>query len=132
VVSYEEFGKSGAINRIAAGDPNDPSKTKSKDGQLYIRTFRIPKSGSVTQDKATLNQIFKRNKITTYYVINAGRYYLVWVLLQVDSQGNYHPEWSQKLLVKLLPFNNGLGKGLKHFKLVYRDRWNYVFIYKVV
>ena len=131
VVSYEEFGKSEAINRIAAGDPNDPFKTKSEDGQLYLTSFRVPKSLSLEQDEATLKEIFSRNQITTYYILDIGKDYLVWVLIQVDSQGNYHPEWGEKLLVKLLPFNNGLAQGLKHFELVYMDSWNYVFIYKV-
>ena len=131
VVSYEEFGKSEAINRIAAGDPNDPFKTKSEDGQLYLTSFRVPKSLSLEQDEATVKEIFSRNQITTYYILDIGKDYLVWVLIQVDSQGNYHPEWGEKLLVKLLPFNNGLAQGLKHFELVYTDSWNYVFIYKV-
>jgi dolichyl-diphosphooligosaccharide--protein glycosyltransferase len=131
VVSYEEFGKSGAINRIAAGDPDHPDRIKSEDGQLYITSFRLPKSGSVEKDMASLEEIFKRNQISTYYIIDIGKDYLVWVLIQVDKNGKYHPEWADKLLVKLLPFNNGLGKDLKHFELVYQDRWGYVFIYRV-
>jgi hypothetical protein len=134
LVSYEEFSKSGAINRIAAGDPDDPSKIKSKDGQLYITSFRLAKSGNLEEDNKKFNEIFKKYKINTYYIIDAGRDYLVWVLLPFDPaepQKNYHPEWSEKLLVKLLPFNNGLGQGLKHFELVYTDPWGYVFIYKV-
>ena len=131
LVSYEEFGKSGAINRIASTDPDNPSRIKDTDGQLYITNFRLPKTGSMEEDQANLKEIFTRNRITTYYVIDTGRDYLVWVLWQMDNNGNYYPEWADKLLVKLLPFNNGLGQGLKHFELVYTDPWNYIFIYRV-
>lgn len=131
LVSYEEFGKSAAINRIAAGDPDDPSRVKDVDGQLYIGNFRVPKTGSREQDEANLMEILNRNQITTYYILDLGREYLVWYLNQIDRDGNYHPEWAEKLLVKLLPFNTGLGKGLKHFELVYTDPWGYIFIYKV-
>ncbi len=130
LVSYEEFGKSGAINRIASIDP-DTNKIKETDGQLYITSFRLPKSGSIEQDQENLKEVFTRNRITTYYIIDTGRDYLVWALWQFDKEGNYYPEWSEKLLVKLLPFNNGLGKGLKHFELVYTDPWGYIFIYRV-
>lgn len=131
LVSYEEFGKSGAINRIAATDPNNSTRIKSADGQLYITSFNLEKSGNRAQDEANLKGIFSRNQITTYYVLDTGRNYLVWVLIQVDNNGNYHPEWADKLLVKLLPFNNGLGQGLEHFELEYSDPWGYIFIYKV-
>ena len=131
VVSYEEFGKSGAINRIATRDPDNIRRERGTDGQLYITSFRLPKSGSLEVDQANLKEIFTRNRISTYYVMDVGKDYLVWVLIQVDNEGNYHPEWADKLLVKLLPFNNGLGQGLKHFELVYRDPWNYVFIYRI-
>jgi dolichyl-diphosphooligosaccharide--protein glycosyltransferase len=131
LVSYEEFGKSGAINRIAAGDPDNPSRIKSTDGQLYIDNFRLRKSGSKEQDEANLIEIFTRYRISTYYIVDLGKEYLVWYLIQVDENGNYHPEWAEKLLVKLLPFNVGLGKGLKHFELVYSDPWGYIFIYRV-
>lgn len=131
LVSYEEFGKSGAINRIAATDPDNPSRIKRADGQLYITNFRVKKSGSIEQDQANLKEIFTRNRISTYYILDIGREYLVWFLIQVDNNGTYHPEWSEKLLVKLLPFNTGVGKDLKHFELVYTDPWKYIFIYKV-
>jgi dolichyl-diphosphooligosaccharide--protein glycosyltransferase len=131
VVSYEEFGKSGAINRIASTDPDNPSRVKKTDGQLYIGSFRLPKSGNIKDDQTKLEEIFKKNKITTYYILNTRKNYIVWVLVQVDKNGQYRPEWGEKLLVKLLPFNTGLGQGLKHFNLVYTDPWNYIFIYRV-
>tara|TARA_B100000315_G_scaffold256290_1_gene301864 strand:- start:1293 stop:3461 length:2169 start_codon:yes stop_codon:yes gene_type:complete len=131
VVSYEEFGKSSAINRIASRDPDNPNIEKSLDGELYIGNFQLPKSGIIEDDEARLKEIFYENKITTYYILDRGESFLIWVLIQMDNQGEFHPEWSEKLLVKLLPFNNGLGVGLKHFELVYKDKWDYVFIYKI-
>ncbi len=133
VVSYEEFGKSGAINRIAGGNFSNPSQIVG-DGQLYIATFSVPKGKSREEDDRRIGEIFQRNNIATYYIVDMGSAYQIWAMVQVDEQGNYHPEWSEKLLVKLLPFNNGLGQGLKHFKLVYPatgNKFSYVYIYRV-
>jgi dolichyl-diphosphooligosaccharide--protein glycosyltransferase len=115
LVSIEEFGKSGAINYHA----ND---------ELFITSFSVPNSGNPEQDQKTISDILQRNQITTYYVINYGSYYLIWALIQVDREGNYHPEWSEKVLAKLLPFNTGYGQGMKHFQLVYQN--GYVYVYK--
>jgi dolichyl-diphosphooligosaccharide--protein glycosyltransferase len=117
LVSIEEFGKSGAINFHA----ND---------QLFITSFTVPNSGNTQEDQRRISDILQRNQISTYYIINYGNHYLVWALIQVDQQGNYHPEWSEKVLAKLLPFNTGYGKGTKHFQLVYQNR--YVYVYKYV
>ncbi|MFH1774701.1 MAG: STT3 domain-containing protein [Methanobacteriota archaeon] len=125
VVSYEEFGKSGAINRIA-------------QDELYIVTFSVRRSGDVNQDNKNIADIFARNKITTYYIVGMRDFYQIWALLQVDENKNYRPEWSEKLLVKLLSFSvikNGEIKlareDLKHFELVYTDQYGYIYIYKV-
>ncbi|MEE8423025.1 MAG: STT3 domain-containing protein [Thermodesulfobacteriota bacterium] len=117
LVSYAEFGKSGAINFHV------------KD-QLFITSFTVPKTGNQGQDQKTISEILARNQISTYYVINYGGHYLVWALVQFDNQGQYHPEWSEKLLAKLLPFNTGYGQGLKHFEPVYQN--GYVYVYKFV
>lgn len=125
VVSYEEFGKSGAINRIA-------------QDELYIVTFSVRRSGDINQDNKNIADIFARNKITTYYIVGMQDFYQIWALLQVDEKKNYRPEWSEKLLVKLLPFSvikNGETKlareDLKHFELVYTDQYGYIYIYRV-
>lgn len=125
LVSYEEFGKSGAINRIA-------------HDELYIVTFQVRRSGDINQDNKNIENVFARNKITTYYIVAMRDYYQIWALLQQDEKGNYHPAWSEKLLVKLLPFNvikEGKIKlareDLKHFELVYSDNYGYIYIYKV-
>ena len=115
LVSIEEFGKSGAINYHV----ND---------QLFITSFTVPNSGNTEQDQKTISDILTGNQISTYYVINYGSHYQVWALIQFDQQGNYHPEWSEKLLAKLLPFNTGYGQGLKHFQVVYQN--GYVYVYK--
>ena len=115
LVSYEEFGKSGAINFHA------------KD-ELFITSFTIPKSGSLDEDNKKIMEIFNRYKITTYYILSLRNKYLIWALLQIDNEGKYHPEWSEKVLAKLLPFNTGLARGMEHFKLVYQN--GYVYVYK--
>ncbi len=135
LVSYEEFGKSGAINRIAGGDPETYrtrfENGRMKDGQLYIGNFQVPRTGNLAEDEKAIANTLARNRISTYYIVNAGNAYLVWALVQFDQNGNYHPAWSDKLLAKLLPFNTGYGQGLKHFELVYQDQWNYILIYRV-
>ncbi len=117
LVSIEEFGKSSAINYHV----ND---------QLFISSFSVPRTGNPEADQKTLADILSRNKISTYYVINYGNRYVVWVLIQFDNEGNFHPEWSDKLLAKLLPFNTGYGLGLRHFQMVYQN--GYVYVYKYV
>jgi asparagine N-glycosylation enzyme membrane subunit Stt3 len=141
LVSYEEFGKSGAINRIAGGDPETGAirydvEGRMKDGQLYIVNFQVPRTGDPKRDEQNLGNALAggnpyRMPFSTYYIVNRGDSYLVWALVQFDGNGNFHPEWAEKLLVKLLPFNTGGGQGLKHFELVYHDQWNYIFIYRV-
>jgi asparagine N-glycosylation enzyme membrane subunit Stt3 len=116
LVSIEEFGKSGAINYHA----ND---------ELFITSFSIQNSGNSQEDQKRILDILKRNQISTYFVINYGSHYLVWALIQVDQQGNYHPEWSKKVLARLLPFNTGYGQGMRHFQLVYQNRYVYVYKY---
>ncbi len=117
LVSYAEFGKSGAINYHA-------------DGKLFITSFSVPKTGNLEQDQKTLIEILQRNRISTYYIANFGNSFLVWALIQVDEKGEFHPDWSEKLLAKLLPFNTGYGQGLKHFQLVYNN--GYVYVYKYI
>ena len=117
LVSVEEFGKSGAINYHARDE-------------LFITSFKVKKTGNPRQDNANIQSILQRYGITTYALVNAGDSYLVWALLQRDARGNYRPEWANKVLAKLLPFNTGLGKGMKHFRLVYQN--GYVYVYKYV
>jgi dolichyl-diphosphooligosaccharide--protein glycosyltransferase len=117
LVSVEEFGKSGAINYHARDE-------------LFISSFRVKKTGDPKQDNANIQSILQRYGFTTYAVVNAGDSYLIWALVQRDAQGNYRPDWANKVLAKLLPFNTGLGKGMKHFKLVYQN--GYVYVYKYV
>ncbi len=141
LVSYEEFGKSGAINRIAGGDPETGNARieadgRTKDGQLYILNFQVPRIGDAKRDEQNLANALSGNNpyrmpFSTFYIANMGDSYMVWALVQFDQGGNYHPEWAEKLLAKLLTFNTGYGNGLKHFELVYQDQWNYVLIYKV-
>ncbi len=117
LVSYEEFGKSGAINYHV----ND---------NLFFQQVAIKKSGNPQVDQKNIAQFLQQNRITNYYLVDAGDRYLLWFQWLFDAQGNYHPEWENKLLAKLLPTSNGLGKGLKHFKLVYQN--GYVYVYKYI
>lgn len=117
LVSYPEFGKSSAINFHV----ND---------ELFISSFNVPNTGNQQQDQKTIADMLQRNQINTYYIVNYGNHYLVWALMEMDREGNYHPEWSEKVLAKLLPFNTGYGQGMKHFQLVYQN--GYVYVYKFV
>mgnify|MGYP000093119868 CR=1 FL=1 len=117
LVSYQEFGKSSAINYIA------------KD-HLFFQSIVIKKSGNTQLDQKKITAILQRYRITNYYIVNAGNEYILWAQVLFDSQGKYHPEWQNELLAKLLPTNNGLGKGLTHFKLVFQN--GYVYVYKYI
>jgi dolichyl-diphosphooligosaccharide--protein glycosyltransferase len=135
LVSIEEFGKSGAINfhassRSRKGDLANYDFDTSRGGDLYITSFSVPNTGNPTLDQQRIMDILQQNRISTYFTINYGSNYKVWVQLTSDQAGNFHPEWTEKLLSKLLPFNTGYGQGLKHFQLVYQN--GYVYIYKYV
>jgi len=121
LVSLEEFGKSGAINYHA---------TSVGGGNLFITSFTAPNTGNPTQDQQLIMNTLQQNRISTYYIINYGSYYQVWAQITTDSTGTLHPEWSEKLLSKLLPFNTGYGQGLKHFQLLYQN--GYVYVYRYV
>ncbi len=117
LVSVEEFGKSGAINFHA-------------QDELFISPFRVQRTGDPKRDNANIQAILQRYGFTTYALVNAGNSYMIWGLHQRDARGNYHPEWANKVLAKLLPFNTGMGKGMKHFRLVYHN--GYVYIYRYI
>jgi dolichyl-diphosphooligosaccharide--protein glycosyltransferase len=112
LVSYEEFGKSGAINHIAEDD-------------LWIASQNIQSTGNPAQDEQAISNFLTQNGLTSYYVVNFGNYYQIWFL--VDSG---KPEMKDKLLAKLLPFNTGHAQGLEHFELVY-SKYRYMWIYKI-
>jgi dolichyl-diphosphooligosaccharide--protein glycosyltransferase len=119
IVSYEEFGKSSAINHIA------------QDG-LYIFPQRIPMSGDMEKDNEAITDFVTSNGIESFTVVNFGSYWQMWFTGFDPNVRLPDPEMKNKLLPKLLPLNTGFGQGLEHFELVYGDDWNYVFIYKVV
>jgi dolichyl-diphosphooligosaccharide--protein glycosyltransferase len=118
IVSYEEFGKSGAINHIA------------RDG-LYFYPQTFQKSGDIEKDSETINGFVNSNGIEAYTVIDFGGHWQLWATGFEPNSGP-NPEMKNKLLPKLLPISTGLGQGLEHFELVYQDKWNYVLIYKII
>ncbi|MFQ6137400.1 MAG: STT3 domain-containing protein [Candidatus Hydrothermarchaeales archaeon] len=121
LVSFEEFGKSSAINHIA-------------QDALYFLPNTIESSGDRQKDEEQITAFLSRNNITSYYIVNYGDYYQIWITgYEPTSTGFVHrPEMKDKLLAKLMPFNTGWGQGLKHFKLVYVDNFRYIFIYRIV
>ena len=123
IVSYEEFGKSGAINHISQG------------GDLFIFPQTFSKSGDDAKDLADINKFISTNGIEAFsQVLNMGSYWQIWVTGFNPTEGA-DPEMKNKLLAKLLPMNTGFGQGLKHFELVYPEKAGYmpyVLIYRVV
>ena len=113
LVSYEEFGKSGAINHIAQDD-------------LWIGNYDIPSTGNPMQDEQAISSFLAQSGLTSYHVVNFGNHYKIWFLADSGK-----PEMKDKLLAKLLPFNTGRGQGLKHFELVY-TKYGYIWIYRIV
>jgi hydroxylamine oxidation protein HaoB len=119
LVSYEEFGKSSAINHISQG------------GGLYIFPQTFPKSGNEEEDSKAITDFINSNRIEAMTIVNFGSYWQMW-FTGFDPNKGPDPEMKNKLLPKLLPFQNtGFGQGLEHFELVYQDEWNYVLIYRV-
>lgn len=116
IVSVEELGKSSAINHIAQDD-------------LIITQFDVPRTEDQQNDFTQIDNILKNNDLHSYYIVNYGDFYKVWVLMDSGK-----PEMKEKLLAKLLPFNTGAPQagGLKHFELVYGNANSYVLIYRVV
>jgi hydroxylamine oxidation protein HaoB len=112
MVTYEEFGKSKAINNIIGGD-------------LLISSEDIPSTDNPAQDEQAISNFLAQHPITSYHIVNFGSSYKIWYL---EDNGN--PEMKDKMLPKLLPFNTGHGQGLEHFELVY-SKYGYVWIYKV-
>jgi dolichyl-diphosphooligosaccharide--protein glycosyltransferase len=113
LVSYEEFGKSGAINRIGQDD-------------LWIGAQDIPATGNPAQDEQAISNFLAQTGLTSYYILNTGNNnYRIWFLADPGK-----PEMKDKLLSKLLPFNTGRGEGLEHFELVY-SKYGYIWIYRV-
>jgi len=119
LVSYEEFGKSSAINHIA-------------QDKLFIFPQSIPKTGNKTNDAKALEDFITKNGIESYFIVDYGNSFLVWITGFAPDEG-YNAGMKDKVLAKLLPFTTGYGKDMRHFKLVYTDSpWNYVTIYKVM
>ncbi|MEE8423064.1 MAG: hypothetical protein V3S49_00830, partial [Thermodesulfobacteriota bacterium] len=121
LVSFEEFGKSGAINHIA-------------QDTLYFLPTSIQSTGDSQKDEEEIQKYLERNNITSYYIVNYGNRYEIWITgFAPTSTGYvYHPEMKDKLLARLMPFNTGWGQGLEHFKLEYVDNFRYIFIYRIV
>jgi dolichyl-diphosphooligosaccharide--protein glycosyltransferase len=126
LVSYEEFGKSGAINTISQG------------GNLFIFPQTYPKSDNPQEDLEKINEAITTNNIEAYSpVINMGGYWQIWVTGFIPTQGVFtpNPEMKEKLLPKLLPMSTGFGQGLEHFEMVYPENPEYlpyVLIYKII
>jgi dolichyl-diphosphooligosaccharide--protein glycosyltransferase len=118
LVSYEEFGKSSAINWIAKGGGNNPDK-------LLIGSQDIPATGNPAQDEQAVSNFLAQTGLTSYHIVNFGNSYRIWFLLD-----NGRPEMKDALLAKLLPFNTGHGQGLEHFELVY-SKYGYIWIYRI-
>ncbi len=112
MVTYEEFGKSSAINHIASDD-------------LTIMSFEVQSTGDGNEDQKAVSDALEQRSISIYFTVNFGDHYQVWYLEDESQMGD-------KMLVKLLPFNTGRGQNLEHFKLEYEQKHSYVFIYKVV
>jgi dolichyl-diphosphooligosaccharide--protein glycosyltransferase len=118
LVSYEEFGKSGAINWIAKGGGDNPDI-------LLIGSQNIQSTGNQAQDEQAISKFLAQTGFTSYHIVNFESYYQIWFLVD-----NGKPEMKDKLLAKLLPFNTGHGQGLEHFELVY-SKYGYIWIYKI-
>src|SRR3990172_2559054 len=111
IVSYEEFGKSGAINHI------------SQCGCLYIIPQSFQRSSDPEKDTKAIMDFVNNNGIEAFTIINFGSYWQIWFTGFNPETRMPDPEMKNRLLAKLLPLSTGFGQGLKHFELVYRDDW---------
>ncbi|GBE18412.1 oligosaccharyl transferase STT3 subunit [archaeon BMS3Abin16] len=122
IVSFEEFTLANTINFRA-------------DDSMYFYEHTIEKSGSRDVDEQAIDEFLAANNIESYAIENIGKYWRIWFTGFVPSGNEEYtpdPDMKDKLLPKMLPFNTGAGAGLKHFKLVYNDDSNYIFIYQMV
>ncbi len=122
IVSFEEFMLANQISHDV-------------DGGLFFYEYTIEKSGFQDIDERSINEFIETNEIESYAIENIGRYWRIWFTGFIpEADGSYTPDpkMNDKLLPKLLPFNTGAGKGLKNFKLVYKDNSNFIFIYQKI
>jgi hydroxylamine oxidation protein HaoB len=102
---------------------------------MFFYEYTILKSGNQAIDRKTINNFVDSNGIESYAVERVGEYYRIWFtgFVPTEDEGYLRdPDMKNKLLPKLLPFNTGVGEGLKHFELVYNDKSGYIFIYRMV
>jgi dolichyl-diphosphooligosaccharide--protein glycosyltransferase len=122
IVSFEEFVLANTIN------------FRADDGMFFFE-HSIEKSGDPVVDERTLDNFLDSNGIETYAIESIGGVWRIWFTGFIplgNEQYEPDPEMKNKLLPKLLPFNTGVGEGLKHFRLVYNDDSNFIFIYQKV
>jgi dolichyl-diphosphooligosaccharide--protein glycosyltransferase len=122
IVSFEEFILANTINSLA------------KDN-LYFFEHTIPQSGSFENDQKRIKDFVDTNKIEAYSLERVGGFWRIWFTgFTPLPDGSFKPDrnMKNKMLPKLLPFNTGTGKGLNHFRLVYSDKSNFIFIYEKV
>lgn len=118
IVSENELSKSRAINALARD-------------HLSLKGLKVPYTGSVEKDEQVLNSLVEKFEIGAYYTYDKGDHFLMFYLNEKDKEGRLHPEWREKLLIKLLPFNTSENnKPLKLFEPVYNN--GYVYVYKYV
>jgi dolichyl-diphosphooligosaccharide--protein glycosyltransferase len=122
IVSYEEFVLANTINFRA-------------DDSMYFYEHTIEKSGDPSIDEMEIDNFLDSNEIDAYAIESIGSYWRIWFTGFVPLGGEEYepdPEMKNKLLPKLLPFSTGAGEGLEHFRLVYNDDSNFIFIYQMI
>ncbi|MDP6612783.1 MAG: hypothetical protein QF673_02040 [Candidatus Hydrothermarchaeota archaeon] len=118
-VTYEEFGKSWAIEGIAGAKPS-------------LRIFEVPRTGDMEVDKKNiLNEIVKY-RVSAYYISPFEDSYTVWYLLPEDIPKIKENIFLSLLPLEILPDNIDTRDMLNNFELVYSDEEEYIYIYKVI
>jgi dolichyl-diphosphooligosaccharide--protein glycosyltransferase len=121
IVSFEEFILANTIN-IRAND------------SMYFYKHTVEKTCVQSINDKNIDDFLQLNQIETYAIESVGEFCRIWFTGFIPMEDEVlvpDPEMKNKLLPKLLPFNTGGGDGLKHFELVYNDKSNFIFIYKM-
>lgn len=117
-VTYEDFAKMWAIDYLGG----------KKD---VLRVFRLEATGDKVKDIQKIYSAFEQLQVSAYFIRGYSDVYEIWYLVPEDV-----PKVRERLLLSLLPLkiypdNIYTRDMLSNFQLVYHDKEEYIYIFKV-
>lgn len=117
LISLGEIWKGDEINDAARDD-------------LTLRTVKVPFTGDPEKDEEVLKQLLSKLETGAFYQTDQLDHYLFTFLQEEDEMGNLRPEWRNKLIIQLLPFQTADKKSLSGFEQVFTNGTVYVYEYR--